>query len=540
MLRLTILGIVSSLIWCGCNSLGRRSPDDSTLAADASDTVFIGKGYDSETFQSLDICVEGGVRIERQTLVSWNFLAIEGWDIEKKDLGFKGDGEYAYQLLQGQPKAEFVRQIRDSELSSSYILRADYIRSVKFSNWATVMPKYLTEAQSSEQKAREFRRRCGDQYLSQLDYGGRLRILVKFRFNNRESKKAHKFDLATAQQAQSVALDLSSLSESDKKSSWVEISHFQEGGDRKHIAEELLSGSTLNCSLDQWDRCKTLIANYINYSLSVFPADISDEQSRVIAFASRPYEDISFPETSPEIKEARRATAWEFERQDYDLIKIDSILAAPGQDAISDRRRALDLMGASIRRNLVKLKANLRICIEFPTGLQPCQNLSALALESYDPDKIVAGSTHIVGPSLGAQQGTAYDSLCNNLMTGLKGFYGSVLDQVTLACDDGIMMPKIGRMDARQNFDVNCPAGEVVTGIRGGFGSSHYIGSLTLACRSLEAMRRGETAASPHMLRIFGNRSDFVWDCPPGFAATGIRGLSGPYVNALTLVCANF
>lgn len=534
-----VLGLALILLGTACNST-KKHPATDLKESISADTFFLGKGFDTETFQSVEQCASGDERTEVQPVGTWSMKSVENWETVKRDLGFANEAEYAYQLIKGAPKAKFTRQLRDSELSATYVISADYVNATKFLNNVAIKPPLLTRATGTREERLDFRRHCGNHYTSQVDVGGKLRVMVKFRFNNKDSRAGFDFHSDLRQEtpeANGVTIKVDHMRAMDKQASTVEVTFYQEGGDLSHLAE-IGMGSGITCNLDDWSRCQKLIVELARYSIKTFSADVAGGAARVIEVKTRPYEDIELPGMSDAAALNRISTALEVERQDYDAIRVELLLRHRDNYSIEDRRRALETTNAMIQRNLIKLQANIQACIEFREDEKRCIDPKLLTLESYDPGRLMAGSAWILGPKLGNDRGELYSRVCNNLMNGASGYYGSVLDQLIVGCDDGLPMPPIGSQNARSNYKKSCPSGSVITGMRGGVGKNSIVSDLTFVCTPLESIRAG-TKDGTGELRIFGGGPSFFWNCPPGYAAHGVMGHAGEFVDSMLLICAN-
>lgn len=521
-----------------CNSLKRSStPPSDTF--DASETVFLGKGYDTETFQSLEICTKGEERVEMQPQANWAVTAVRSWESMRRDLGYESEAEFTYRLTKGDPKAKFTLQLRDTELSESYILTADYVTSTRFYTKVEIQPERLARAQGGKEQQLDFRRHCGDQFINQVDMGGKLRVLVKFRFSNKGVKEVFNFSANIQNNTATPEFNSHQLSEDERNHSYVDISFYQEGGDISRLGTEVSMGSTMECSLASWEACKQFIIGLVGYSIGSFPQDVKSGLARAIAYRTTAYDEIILPGMSEEARIRKQATALELERQHYDLTKTRMILAHPDNYGINDRKMQLESIASSLARNIEKLQTNITQCIEFREDEQRCVDVSALSLENYDPTRLVAGSARVEGPSLGNTRGEMYQRTCNNLMVGASGYTGRILDKLEVICDDGITLPAAGYQPARNTYHKTCPAGHVVTGMRGSLGNDRLPGSLTFMCGDLAILRANQPRTSYPEINIFGRNRDFAWDCPPGFAATGIKGRQAKFVDSLILICAN-
>jgi hypothetical protein len=128
-------------------------------------------------------------------------------------------------------------------------------------------------------------------------------------------------------------------------------------------------------------------------------------------------------------------------------------------------------------------------------------------------------------------------------MTGLVGHSGDVLDQASVSCEDGSLSEAVGQANGAQFFNVACPSGSVVTGLRGRverYKRNDSVGALTLLCTDLNALQAGRNAPATPVVVFSGDETPgFEWSCPEGFAGVGLETRSGTYVDRVALLCTN-
>ena len=524
----------------GCNMMGRKEDPGSDTKA-VSDTVYLGQGYDSDSFQTRDACVVGEERIEAQPLSEWQFKRIDNWEIAKREMGYSVEGEYTYGIAKVTAKSSFTRNMQDTDLTSSYLLVADYLGVTKFLRNGELPASLVTRFESGDAGKSAFRRRCGDRYVSQVDSGGMLRVIVKFRFSNKSLKENFSFTAGvTAGAVASVSATTTAMNENEKRNSSAEITIHQEGGDLAHLGSIINPDASIECSLDNWAQCQNMIKKIMEYSVNTFPTDVGAGKGRLYAYKTTPYFEVEFSPLSEEVQAKRLATMIEMEKQDYDVFKAQTLLKDRENNSLDDRKRELENLKSLISRNVSKLTTNLLNCVEYPNDVVRCVELSALKLESYDATKLAQGLVKIIGPVLGGTVGVEFEQTCRNFMTGAQGTSGKIVDQLAVACDDGRILAPSGRNQADRYYNKNCPAGQVVTGMRGARGDKDGIGSLTFACSDIAALRSKAAQVTTSEFSIIAGGRGFTWDCPAGLAAVGLKGKSEKYLSSIALICVSY
>lgn len=539
MLRIFGLGVLS-LAAASCNSLGNRGHDPDSDVKAVADTVYLGMGYDTDSFQTRDRCINGPERIETQPVGTYAFSKVESWETAKREMGFSVEGEYTYGVAKVTAKSSFTRNLQDTDVTSTYLLKADYLGVTKFLQDGVLPDNIIAKFETDDKGKASVRRRCGNYYVSQVDLGGMLRVIVKFRFANKALKENFTFSGSVSAGLNKVETSTNYMNETEKKNSSAEIYIYQEGGDLAHLGEILDPAAAVECSIETWERCRAMIARIMDYGIKTFPADVQAGKGRIYAYKTVPYFDIDFAPLPEEVQAKRTATMVEMEKQDYDIVKVQYLMKDRENQTIDDRKRELEGIRAILNRNVSKLTSNLLGCVEYPNDANRCLKREDLKLETYDPARLVLGSVRIVGLPLGGDGGNPFEQTCRNFMTGAVGTRGDVVDQLAVACDDGRLLATAAKHQADKYYNASCPAGQVVTGIRGDRGKSNAIGSLVFTCKNLAEMRAKKEKPASGEAVIINKGRGFTWDCPAGLAAVGLQGRSDKYVNAVALVCVSY
>ena len=164
-MKISLLIYSSLLIACSQNN---AQLTESKLAG-ASKTYYLGMGYDKLLDKFKPSCVSGNVHTENQTLGHWKFSRVESWSAEKLKLGFASSFSYQTGIINADAKAQFTRDLYDSELTSTYLLNAEFISQTSF-----LIDSKLKDSASQLMHDRgynAFREKCGNSYVTTSDKG---------------------------------------------------------------------------------------------------------------------------------------------------------------------------------------------------------------------------------------------------------------------------------------------------------------------------------------------------------------------------------
>lgn len=152
--------------------------------------------------------------------------------------------------------------------------------------------------------------------------------------------------------------------------------------------------------------------------------------------------------------------------------------------------------------------------------------------------------TNAVGGNGGPEEA---EQRCATFVRGFRAYTGDQLDSGIALCegesDASGDIAGGGGPDAR---NVMCPAGSIVTGMRGHtepYKRVPIVGSLVLECTSRETLR-GRTSQSPMQVDVFdgavAREKGVLRQCPSGYAARAFRVKHGDKVDGIKLVCEKF
>lgn len=148
--------------------------------------------------------------------------------------------------------------------------------------------------------------------------------------------------------------------------------------------------------------------------------------------------------------------------------------------------------------------------------------------------------------TVGGSGGSPYSLACppGSAATGIQGRAGSNVNQVQVRCQGIVDATLSGASSTTTSagggggspYDLGCPAGYVVVGIRGrvGNGGAGIIDMLGVDCA---APAGGPTYTTASVGTIFGGSIEYSLRCPAGTIARGLQGRAGDLVDAIGLQC---
>lgn len=150
-------------------------------------------------------------------------------------------------------------------------------------------------------------------------------------------------------------------------------------------------------------------------------------------------------------------------------------------------------------------------------------------------------------PQAGGTGGTAFTLTCpdGKALIGIKGKAASYVDSIRAVCArfdaigqaSGVVSTGVKGGSGGQAYELRCPSGQVVTGLRGR--AAGWVDQIGIVCA--EISRTGEalatTAASVPFRAGGAGGSSFSLDCPANEPGRGLKGRSGWYIDRIGLFC---
>ena len=498
--------------------------------------VALGLGYDTEAMRNKDQCIKFKEQDLGGSGVNMTFERVESLESKLASLGFSSSIALSYSIATGKASADFTTSLRESAYTATYLLDFSAMKG----SFHAVGVEPLMKADNPF----EFRKKCGDRYVSEVTKGGRLLAGVTFMFADKESKEAFnsKFSLgvdtitvkAQAEASVSRALDIAS------EKTTIKISFNQKGGDASELKKSFAKGEdVMVCDLKNRDECKRIISALFNYAINVFPDSLRDS-SYVYSFSTEDYPDVPrLTDLGDEtVRANKKETAAALEKATNDRQVIRDLLATPSGYGTDARRDELRNVLNGINVNHRALSSNLKNCID---GDGTCVSVAELKLKAFDDENYFkpAGELMKAG-SIGGLGGGEVAQICNDYLIGLHGQSGKILDTAGAWCSNGEKKSQLGTRKASP-FETRCPSNMVVVGIKGtreDFERKTAVGSLSLLCATKEDVKARKTDVQKVPVFSEGEQGQALeYRCFEGQAAKGILFRAGELIDAIELQC---
>lgn len=179
--------------------------------------------------------------------------------------------------------------------------------------------------------------KCGDEYVSSIEYGAMLNVTMKMEFRNEQDKKdiGGKLNVDVLQGIVKVDGNLDYLSQEVKKSVKITVETTQQGGNPLEILK-IIPDNLISCSLDNPSVCFNVFSSAIKYAKNDLPQQFTGLDSyNVIKYTTQKYSEsgvdaltppAGYPTVNVLVEEARA--------------NLDHLF----QDALLDRARARKLI----------------------------------------------------------------------------------------------------------------------------------------------------------------------------------------------------
>jgi len=283
-----------------------------------------------------------------------DFASISNYEELKRHLGIEVNFNVKATFFKMKAETKFALDHRETELSRSILFKVD----VRLSNGQFNQNGLSEFGQQMHNKGNQcFRSACGDQFVFQTERGGSLYMAMKFDFTNAESKKEFFAKIEGEYKVTDMSIQIDKTSSVVKETGKVTLSAHQVGGDTTKLANIFGTGNGLSpfltCKLTQFDKCQQAMQNAINYAKGDFANSI-DNIPHILGYQGVSYKDMGIPielePLTPEIIEARKELAYEFEWQYSDLLLTRSWLDDFGdqftpevKQYLRDMEQALDI-----------------------------------------------------------------------------------------------------------------------------------------------------------------------------------------------------
>lgn len=574
------------VLFCGlfaianCRTMG--SGEDKSTALDRSlrekylppANVTLGMGVDTDLSESKDVCIQNGAPDsgDGNTKVTYMLGQVSQSTVDSYGITGSMDAKATYMDLASANMTSSM-DFGKSNAQGTYTIdmAATYQTGV-----AKVTDSSLKESMRGLLKNPElFRRKCGDSYVKNLAFGGRLVASVILEFSNKDRKLefANKAGVSgkmspkmQGEVSRTIGFTWGSANLWDK----VTVVVSQVGGDLS-LVSTLLGQSNQDgkvitqCNAKDFQKCREFIDKILNApeaykAFQAKPANIT-------------YQVATYPEAPPVVMDrekqaARNALLKTLEVNEQDLERAEDLLNNP--DVVGYQRAVIvDRIKPTIEKNIPLLKKALRDCDQpnvnpAPPCLEPPQVKGVS--EYWAADKPFLKSPQLQGSAghIGSDVGSAgaLQQCFPGYSVGVRGTSGEHLDQVGLVCQGPSDMGLLGngheeyvaskarkvRFVGPNEFKVLCdqanPNNWVLTGIRGNteiWKGAKVTGALGIYCTHLSVLK-GEsknTNLKNRFVPIFQTNQPGQRDvrCAEGFALRAWHVQAGDMIDSIRIDC---
>lgn len=368
----------------------------SVSASTTSVSTFLGGGFfsDYETFGS-QTCLNGSEIIDNpgNTKSEISFDSNYNYSHLASNIAFKVNGSASVKWFSGSSEFEFSKLSEETNTSATLIFTFKYLAEPKrfLVNDSSSLNARGLNALSEGSSA--FYRVCGDSFVSQINRGGMLNLLIKLDFASESLKSNYKaYSTGKFSDFASVSASLSAVQEKYKENLKVYITANQVGGDASALADLLNvvdGGAVKNCT---GTTCLNIIDGLSEYVKSggVLASSWKSSPAVLGAITSK-YSDVivAVPGYGGMLTQnhiaARKNLFQSLMQQKAYMAKIDSVLSTAFTPVVQSRWNALfpvyQDIKASVERNMDSIFYAQDTCYSY---LPNCESASINAISGLE------------------------------------------------------------------------------------------------------------------------------------------------------------
>ncbi|NOX77148.1 MAG: hypothetical protein GXP17_11190 [Gammaproteobacteria bacterium] len=272
------------------------------------DAGALGQGFD--TFRELNrgYCMTGQEReIPSRTLAD---ISIDGTYTHERlvrDISRSASGSFSYSAFSASASSEFSRYTVEDDKSLVFIYKNRFFGPVrKFTNFS------LDTAGAGQSPFisgdwTEFRKRCGDRFLEELQIGGGLYYSIKLVFNSLYDKQTIKRSGNASFGSFSASGSFKKTIETTRINGQIVIRAIQSGGDVTGLGRLMLDSNSggadavVSCNFNDMTACQKFIGNMITYAGATFPDQLAQTTNvpNVIGYGYLDYATLGAPDVLP-------------------------------------------------------------------------------------------------------------------------------------------------------------------------------------------------------------------------------------------------
>ncbi|WP_141734140.1 internalin [Oligoflexus tunisiensis] len=398
----SLLVLASTTLLTNCRDRARDT--DATLMSEVpsthSDTGVPGQAYHSDKRKLLNVsCIEGEVT-EQLGNVTAEFEL-------KQDLGFndlidrlggKLSVDTNFPTIRAGASARYATENTASVNANSYnffwratpkkrVLKRNTDGTYRLSAFGQEVAK--TPAFALD--------RCGDEFITSIEYGAMLNVTLKMEFRNEQDKRDIGGNLTVDVTAGVVRVDgkLDYLDQTVKKSVKITVEAQQHGGDPLQLLQ-IIPDNLVTCSLDNPSLCFSVFAEAIKYAKNDLAGQFTSLDSyNVVKYTTEKYTESGiynlqppggYPTIGVLVEDARQTLDRRFQQALMDRSRARKLINSYREWLSEELYEQIMDLEAKANRNTTRLSNASVYCYDNPYNgcLEQAENTLKL-LETYDP-----------------------------------------------------------------------------------------------------------------------------------------------------------
>ncbi|WP_141731568.1 hypothetical protein [Oligoflexus tunisiensis] len=385
----------------------QSSLKDSTLSNDAFAYSFLGQAYDTRRVKTLNVsCATGNVK---ESLVSDSNFVLD-YDLSYQDFLDKTQGKLTADLnlpaVRAGIGAQYAKENAATSSSTTFVFNWQMTKKrVAFDeNTYRVSDKGQQFIAGDKSQLQE---RCGDEFVTNVDYGASFFVTMKVDFLNDSDKTdiGGKLKLAVGQESVDIVKiegELNKIDQKKKESVKLSIRARQVGGDPIQLTS-FLTDNVVECTLANPKPCFEVYNQAVKYARTSIPAQLASDTAFVpVRYLTKNYKESGLDELVPSggyqfIDALTKAKRREIESQ-YQQNLVDYQRAADILRKYSDYLEEAQIDAISNIKEITFNNAAILgdvslVCFDSPSSCISYFKAAEPGIKSYDRSKLALRSS---------------------------------------------------------------------------------------------------------------------------------------------------
>ncbi len=397
----SVLVLASASFLINCRDRARDSATDlmSEVPSTHSDTGVPGQSYHSDKRKLLNVsCVEGEITEQLGNVTSEFELRQDlGFTDLIDRLGGKLSVDTNFPTIRAGASARYATENTASVNSSSYnffwratpkkrVLKRNADGSYRLSAFGQEVAKNPAFALN----------RCGDEFITSIEYGAMLNVTLKMEFRNELDKRDIGGNLTVDATAGVVKIDgkLDYLDQTVKKSVKITVEAQQHGGDPLQLLQ-IIPDNLVTCSLDNPTLCFSVFAAAIKYAKNDLAGQFTSLDSyNVVKYTTQKYAESGiynlqppegYPTVNVLVEDARQSLDRNFQQALMDRSRARKLINSYREWLSEELYQKIMDLEAKANRNTTRLSNASVYCYDNPyAGCLEQADTTMKLLETYD------------------------------------------------------------------------------------------------------------------------------------------------------------